>query len=772
MAGYTLDEVNAFPDAPTAGGSQGYSFDEVNALPDAPEPEEPGLVKSFAKAVVDPLSKIGGSVAKALLPKSMEGSLASGKVKSVFGDDVNLVGYRDGRELKGSEYTKDLVGTAMEGASYLPMSGLAVQGAKLFGKALTGTKIAQKIAPKVGTLAAEGAIAGGLIGTGSALQENKDISTSLGEGAIGAAVGAAGVPLLGHYAPKAVGSIGKTIGELSNKEGRLARNVASREKDIYDIETGYTKLNQKNAYKEDARNESRSRIANTDVLVNTVDADGKINTKAKGGAIDQYKSQTIDGREAIVKDLLKKEGKQINISDVTKYLEKTILEDEKLAGGSLESAYSRINSTVKGLERKADANGNIPLDLLHSAKISETANINYSVPSSKAEAKAVARALKELIENSSAQNIKEINDELAKYYSDIEMLADLDGKKVKGGRLGKYFASGTGNIIGGLAGMSTGGPIGGAIGAAIGGEVSGRILGSQMANTFGKALGKTAEKSKVLQKAEESAAKLPLALPAPKFGRDFVPNQEYNRGIPKMQYNNAQTTIKASIPNSLPRANNAVKKGSVNSTKKPIGQDIMKERMGVFPKTLEQEATKYKTAEEFVKSKGQPLLHGTTQDFKEFDLSKAGTRNSADSGFAGKGIYLTNSKEVADTFASGKDVFKTQGKTSSGRVIETYIDIPKERILEVKDFSELEDVLYLPKSSKRPSNITLTDFLKEQSPKITEKAKEMGYKAIKVDGGGVDKYGTEAYEIVVFDPKDIKTKSQLTDIWNKANNKK
>lgn len=551
MAGYTLDEVNAFPDAPTAGGSEGYSFDEVNALPDAPDQEEPGLVRSFAKAVVDPLSKIGGSVLKTLLPKSLEGSVGGGQVDSILGGKVDTVGYRDGRELKGAEFAKDLGGTVLEGASYLPMGGVAVQGAKMLGKTLKAGKVAQGTLPKVLGLAMEGGLGGGLVGAGSALQRNEDVGTVLQEGAYGTALGAIGGPVLGHYAPQAIGKVAKAVPQMMTQEGRVARSIANREKEIYDIETGYTKLNQKNAYKEDARNESRKRVAETDVLVDTVDTDGKIQTKIKGGAVDQYKSLKIDGKEGIVKDLLKAEGKLINIKDVEKYLEKTILEDEKLAGGSLESAYSRIASTIKGLSRKADANGNIPLDLVHNAKISETSNINYSIPSSKAEAKAVARGLKELIERESGQNIKEINDELAKYYSDLEMIAELDGKRVKGGRLGKYFATGSGNIIGGLTGNAVGGPIGGAIGAALGGEVSGRIMGSQMARTFGRATGKTVEKSKILQKAEDDIAKLPLTLPAPKFGRDYIPTQENNLGIPKTQYNNAQSTSKTSIPKSI-----------------------------------------------------------------------------------------------------------------------------------------------------------------------------------------------------------------------------
>jgi hypothetical protein len=184
-------------------------------------------------------------------------------------------------------------------------------------------------------------------------------------------------------------------------------------------------------------------------------------------------------------------------------------------------------------------------------------------------------------------------------------------------------------------------------------------------------------------------------------------------------------------------------------------------------RSLAQEVRKYKSAEEFVRGQGEPLLHGTTKEFTEFDLSKAGTRNRADQGFAGKGIYLTNSKEIANTFASGKDIFKTQGGVGSGRVVETYLD-PELRVLEVNDFAELADKLGLPKASNRPNNVKLTDFISEQSPKIRQKAMSMGYDAIKIDGGGLDKFGTQTYEMVVFDPKNIKTKSQLTDFYNQV----
>jgi hypothetical protein len=149
-----------------------------------------------------------------------------------------------------------------------------------------------------------------------------------------------------------------------------------------------------------------------------------------------------------------------------------------------------------------------------------------------------------------------------------------------------------------------------------------------------------------------------------------------------------------------------------------------------------------------------PLYHGTTKQFDNFDLTKAGTRNPADQGFAGKGIYLSNSKEVAETFSTGKDIYKTVGDQGTPRIIETRLK-PGARVLEVKDFTELSDKLGLPRSKNRPINMKLSDFTTTQSPKIREKAMSMGYDAIKIDGGGIDKYGTPTYEMVVFDPKNV-----------------
>ena len=77
----------------------------------------------------------------------------------------------------------------------------------------------------------------------------------------------------------------------------------------------------------------------------------------------------------------------------------------------------------------------------------------------KKEGKSFAGSYKRIIEETSDEPIEAINKELQKDYKVLELLDVLDGKKVKGGKLGKYFAQIGGNIVGGAAG-SVGGPVG------------------------------------------------------------------------------------------------------------------------------------------------------------------------------------------------------------------------------------------------------------------------------------------------------------------------
>lgn len=312
------------------------------------------------------------------------------------------------------------------------------------------------------------------------------------------------------------------IGGLLEKR-RVATNesvIAAREKQIFDIETNYAKTRKAMDYSKDSGAASRKRIASTDVLVDSVDENGVIRTKQKGGAIDQYKKQTIDGFEGVVRENLVREGETVNLEQVQKELT-TEVNKSGLEGGDLATALNGIRKEIIGLRYRANEFGDVPLEKIHDAKINTTKNINYQTPPETATyRKSVARAYKSIVEEKSP-TAKKVNPELSKYYKDIELLENLDGKRVKGGKLGKYFASITGQIVGGAAGGAVGGLPGIIVGSVTGGEVSAALKGRAMARTFGRQTGVESPGSAILKKAKEMGS-LPkgrdLTKPDPRVG--------------------------------------------------------------------------------------------------------------------------------------------------------------------------------------------------------------------------------------------------------------
>jgi len=278
--------------------------------------------------------------------------------------------------------------------------------------------------------------------------------------------------------------------------------IDGRADEIFSIESGNAKGRRINDLSKDGGADSRKRIASTDVLVGSVDDNGLIRTKQKGGAVEQYRKQTIDGFEGVVRQNLEREGALINLVEVKKNLDKTLFASGT-EGSDLINALNKIKKEIQGLSIKADDFGNVPLTTLHDAKINTTRNIDFTKKASANYRRSLARGYKELVETKSKTNVKEINGELSKYYDDITRLENMDGRKVAGGKLGKYFAQITGNVAGGAAG-SLAGPLGTAVGTIVGGEVSTALKGRTLAKSFGKNANVSKEKNAILEAAKET----------------------------------------------------------------------------------------------------------------------------------------------------------------------------------------------------------------------------------------------------------------------------
>jgi hypothetical protein len=150
-------------------------------------------------------------------------------------------------------------------------------------------------------------------------------------------------------------------------------------------------------------------------------------------------------------------------------------------------------------------------------------------------------------------------------------------------------------------------------------------------------------------------------------------------------------------------------------------------------KPLEKEARKYKSADEFVKAQPK-VYHGTDAKFDEFDVSKSGTSFNLSEG----GIFFVKEKDTANAFAS---LLKGDEK----RVVEGYIQAKKPKIIDLKNevFYPIENNKIIAEAKKAGNDVVI-------------------FKNVK----GSDSYKTDY--TVVIDNNAVKTKSQLTDIYNQA----
>lgn len=155
-------------------------------------------------------------------------------------------------------------------------------------------------------------------------------------------------------------------------------------------------------------------------------------------------------------------------------------------------------------------------------------------------------------------------------------------------------------------------------------------------------------------------------------------------------------------------------------------EDISK-TAGKVDNNLIKEARKYKSAEEFVKAQGETVFRGGN---KSFDKTLIGE----------DGVFVTPSEFMAGTF---------------GKNVDELVISPKAKVLSYDDL---------------PASLKEIDNWDDYSAAISKYGREKGVDVIDSLPPKVD--FPRGMERTVLNPEVIKTKSQLTDIWNKANKKK
>lgn len=216
-----------------------------------------------------------------------------------------------------------------------------------------------------------------------------------------------------------------------------------------------------------------------------------------------------------------------------------------------------------------------------------------------------------------------------------------------------------------------------------------------------------------------------------------------NRAGNKERLASYQSTIKDLdlTPNQKNILENAVKnryeylakREQLTASYKPSPKKAQSAEQGLEPKSIDstegklhEEAKNFNKAEDFSKSKVN-AYHGTAKSFDKFDSNK---RTIQQGEASTEGYFFTNDKSEAAIYA--REAAFRQNLDTKGEIMEVHLDY--------------KNPFYL-KEGERTNR-----------PEFLIKAKKEGYDAV------IDERGN----IVVFDSKQIKTKKELGDIWDKS----
>lgn len=439
----------------------------AGSIINAPERLGGGILNLAGRGINAASEALGGQANPNLAPQAQRTGL--------FGNTVDTLGYKDGKALQGSELAKDVAGNVAQNASFLIPGGTTFKGAALGTKVLRG----------VGA----GAATGGLQGAGLALQDQQDASGVIGSTLKGAAIGGAlggAIPLTGE----AMKLPGKAYNAFQNKiNPTVEKTIEDRVGTIQKVTDSKATLRNYLSKTSEKGFDPIKDISSTDLLQGAVDNTGTIRTKTTGGAIEQY-NEFLKPQEGIINKIIKNEGQTIPLQNVEEIMIDAV-NNSPIKGSAKSTAMDAVRKEIEGL--KLDAiDGNIPVSVLHEAKVNKYAHINYMNAESGTADKLVAKTLKQLVEDNSSAHVKELNQELARHYANIGFLEKLDGAKVEGGKLGKHFAK----VIGGMVGSHFG-----PLGTIAGSEVAGKLSGASMASTLSKGIGKELQSSKTMNDA-------------------------------------------------------------------------------------------------------------------------------------------------------------------------------------------------------------------------------------------------------------------------------
>lgn len=428
------------------------------------QPESGGFLKSLVSSITDPISQLGGSfmggisnLTGGFLNKNLP-VIQDNQVGGLTGNNVDTFGYRNGEQLSAGETAKQVAGNVLQNASLAVLPEFkALQSAGTIGKVAGG--------------ALGGGIIGGMQGAGSALNQGGDLSQTLGgtlEGVGGGALLGGGLGLAGgiasKFAPEAV--------KLAQQGAQDAKLIESRAQQLNDFDR-YSAVKKITDNAEQNGVDLKRNPFVQNAISGAINEDGTVIAR---DAINEYRNW-LSPQESVVRDALAREGATVDFRALQSEMERSV-KSSQIQGADLKNALMEVKKEVSALKEEFP-DGNIPLVKVHDLKIYKAKGNNYLNPTKNLEDKAMASGLKNVVEKHSRNvEVKQLNKELQNHYRALEYLEALDGKKVKGGRLGRGLAKISGNIIGSKLGP---------LGSIVSGEVADRAYGAMLQNKLGGA---------------------------------------------------------------------------------------------------------------------------------------------------------------------------------------------------------------------------------------------------------------------------------------------
>ena len=220
-------------------------------------------------------------------------------------------------------------------------------------------------------------------------------------------------------------------------------------------------------------------ISKTDLMNDSIDVTGNINTLKEGGAVSRFNEQ-IDPYEGAVGNKVRQENLSIDTNDLRTRMIKDI-ENSQLKGSARITALKKVDDEIAGMIMESkDGGKTIPLITVHETKAFKGKTPDYANPGNHEIDKEIIRSLKEIVQDASGFEVQKLNKELSNLYDIRDTLILLNNKKVDGGKLGRIASGAVGALVG-----SHFGPLGTIVGAELGSIVKGVQMSGKLRGASG-----------------------------------------------------------------------------------------------------------------------------------------------------------------------------------------------------------------------------------------------------------------------------------------------